>query len=123
MIILDEIKIDDLINLVIASSGDPEAHIQKIFEWQYDRIRVAAQWMLGAAASLLIAAAASVLNARLAAQWWQIILLMLAVLISGLYGILRLRELRTLHRQYLVALRLFSELLTIQPFLRRLRGL
>jgi hypothetical protein len=79
------------------------------------------QWILGATASLVIAVIAAFFRAEMQLACWQTGLVVVAALGTGTYGVYRLWELRSVHRQFVAALGLFCELKRIRPFLVRYR--
>jgi sterol desaturase/sphingolipid hydroxylase (fatty acid hydroxylase superfamily) len=116
-----DLSITHLIDLVVAEVPDAEERIQKMFEWHFERVMTLSRWILGAAASLVIAVLAAFFKAELQLACWQTGLIVLAALATGTYGVYRLWELRSVHRQFIAALKLFCELKEIRPFLIRYR--
>ena len=119
---MKQLLIKDLADLVVADVPEAEARIQRMFEWQFDRSMKICQWVFGFTASLSIAVAVAFFNSELDMTWWQVGAVVLFALGTAIYGILRLWELRFVHRQFVAALKLYSELKEIRPFIVRYRG-
>ena len=118
---MKDLEITQLIDLVVSDVPDAEGKIQKMFEWHYDRVMTLTQWILGATASLVVAVLVAFFRAELELLWWQTLIIFAAALGTGSYGIYRLFELRSLHKQYVAALKLYCGLKAMRPFLLRYR--
>ncbi len=68
------LKIKDLIDLVIAETPNAEVRIEKIFEWHFERIKITSQWVLGIAATVSAAFLLAFFKAELKINLLQIIL-------------------------------------------------
>lgn len=119
---MKELSIKDLVDLVVADVPEAEARIQRMFEWQFDRSMTICQWVFGFTASLFVAVAVAFFRAELEVPWWQIGAVVLAALGTGTYGLFRLWQLRSVHQQFVAALKLYCELKQIRPFIVRYRG-
>jgi hypothetical protein len=116
-----DLTIRDLLDLVIADVPKGPERIEKMFEWHFERVKTAAQWTLGAAASVVVASMVPLLKAELLLTWWQTVLLILSALGTASYGVLRLWQLRILHREFVAALRLHAELKEMRSFFLKYR--
>jgi hypothetical protein len=92
-----------------------------MFEWHFDRVKTKAQWILGAAASLFVSSLIPFIKAELHLTWWQTTLLFLLAAGTASYGVYRLWQLRTLHREFVAALKLHCEIKEMRPFFFRYR--
>jgi len=117
-----DLTVKDLLDLVVADVPDASGRVQKIFEWHFDRVKTIAQWVLGAAASLFVSSLIPFFKAELKLTWWQILLLFLSAAGTASYGIYRLWQLRSLHREFVTALKLHCELKEMRPFFLRYRA-
>lgn len=52
---MKDLKVQDIIDIVLSDVPDPADRIEKLFEWQHDRSIEVAKWLLGAGASLAVA--------------------------------------------------------------------
>lgn len=118
-----ELTVKDLLDLIVADVPDAPGRIQKVFEWHFERVKTTAQWVLGAAASLFVSSLIPFFKAELQLSWWQTLLLFLSAAGTASYGIYRLWQLRTLHREFVAALKLHSEFKQMRPFFLRYRAL
>ena len=116
-----DLSIRDIIDLVTAQVPDAEARIQKVYEWHFERVKTTSQWILGAAASLFIAVLVAFFKAELKLVWWQNALIALFAIGTGTFGIYRLWQLRSIHRQFIAALKIYCEFKEIRSFLSRYR--
>jgi hypothetical protein len=115
------LSIRDLLDLAVADVAGAEERIEKIFEWHFDRAKTISQWILGAAASLSISVLISISKQewKLSAPFTTIILM--CAVATGAYGAYNLWQLRSLSRQFVAALKLYSELTGIRAFVGRYR--
>ncbi|NQT89468.1 hypothetical protein HQ560_22050 [bacterium] len=114
-----DIAIGDLVELVSSNVRDGESRIEKMFEWHSERDMTITKWAMGAAASLVALVVGALLTAETAPTWWHAALLVLLALGSASYGIYRLRRFRSIHRQFVAALSLYSQLKSIVPVINR----
>jgi hypothetical protein len=115
-----DININDLIDLIVADVSDIEGRLQKMFEWHFTRDLEIAKWVLGAAASFAVAFGIALFNAKNPPIVTVIAVLGLPAAIAS-YGFARLFRMRNIHRQYIAALKLRSQLAAIKPFISKLR--
>lgn len=116
-----DLKIKDLLDLVVSDVPDAEIKIQKMYEWHFEKVKMISQFSIGAAASLFISALLTFLQTTSQIDWWKIVLIFIMALSTGTYGAYRIYQLRALHRQYGTSLKLLSEFKKIRPFLLRYR--
>lgn len=116
-----DLKIKDLLDLVVSDVPDAEIKIQKMYEWHFEKVKMISQFSVGAAASLFISALLTFLQTTSQIEWWKILLIFLMALSTGTYGAYQIYQLRAFHRQYGTALKLLSECKKIRPFLLRYR--
>jgi hypothetical protein len=120
---MEDLAISDLIDLVLSDVADPEDRIQKMFGWYFDREKAIIVWWLGAASSMALAVLTLCFaeKSQLTPGW--------AILISTftaeafMYGVFRLVRLRNIYREFVAALKLFSQLQQIAPFLEIYRSI
>ena len=112
-----ELRIRELIDLVVAEVPEAEIRIQKMFEWHFERGKITSQWILGIAASLFISLLIAFFRGELRLVWWQTTLIMLSAPGASTYGIYRLWQLRSINRQFVSTLKLYSEFKRIKTFL------
>ena len=117
------LTIRDLLDLVVADVPDAPGRIQKIFEWHFDRVKSNAQWVLALAASLFVSTLIAYSKAELRVSLWQASLLFAVTAGTASYGLLNLWKLRTLHKEFIAALRLHCEFSKMRPFFLRYRTL
>jgi hypothetical protein len=119
-------NIKDVVDLVAAEVPDPTACIEKVFEWHFDREKAVCQWSLGAAGTLFLAVIVAFLIPQPSTQTqipvWRPLLAIVFAILASTFGIYRLVRLRSLHRQYISALRLYQDFAAVKPFVLRYRG-
>lgn len=116
-----ELSMKELIDLVVAEVPEAETRIQKMFEWHFERVKIVSQWFLAAAASLSISVLVTFFRGGSKLVWWQNILVLFLAFATATPGLYRLRQLRSLNRQFVAALKLYSEFKKIKTFLIRYR--
>jgi len=116
-----ELTIQDIIGLVTAETPDAEMIIQQMFEWHYDRVKSTSQWIIGAAATLFIAVLVALFSGELKIELWQSVLVVITAIGTAVYGIYRFWQLRLMHRQFITALKLYTELSRMRHFFIRYR--
>jgi hypothetical protein len=79
------------------------------------------KWVLGVAASLSVAVLVAFSRAELNISWWQILIVAICVIASFTYGIYRILRIRSLHKEFVATLKLYSEFNRIRPFIRLYR--
>jgi hypothetical protein len=116
------LRLRDLIDLVTGEVVEPEARIEKMYEWYVERRTTVAKWWIGASGTVLAAIAASFMKAELQIPAWEIAFGVLGALVAGGIGFWRFYALRTIAREYVAAAYLFAELKRIAPFLQLYRA-
>jgi hypothetical protein len=116
-----DISIKDLLDLVTADVPDAENNIQQMFDWHFQRNMMVAKWIMGAVASLFVAALLAYFKAEIKLNWWQAVLAIGILLSASTYGFYRLYQIRSMHRQFVSALKIYNELKKIAPFISRYR--
>ncbi len=116
---MKELKLAELIDLVVAGVPKAEGRIQKMFDWHFERDMMITKWFLGAAASLFVAVLVAFFRAETIPVWWQSMLVASGAVATSSYGIYRLRKMRTMHRSYVAALKALSRFRRISAFLLR----
>lgn len=119
---MKDITLKEIIDLVDSDVSDAESRIERMFDWHFQRDMTITKWVLGAAASLSIAVLVAFFKAELSLSWWQIVIVGICALASSTYGIYRIARIRSLHRQFVSTLKLYSEFSRIRPFIRRYRA-
>ena len=119
---MKDISIRDLTDLVGAEVEQANGHLEKMFDWHFQRDVMIVKWVLGAAASLAIALLIALVKAEILVTWQQAALLASLPLAASSYGLYRLVRLRSIHRQFVAALSIHAQLERIGPFIRRYRG-
>lgn len=118
---MKDISIKDLLDLVISEVPDAETRIQQMFDWHFQRNMMIIKWIMGAVASLVIAALVAYFKAEIKLNWWQATIVIFFPLSGSTYGIYRLYHIRSMHRQFVSALKIYNELKKIFPFIHRYR--
>jgi hypothetical protein len=119
---LRDLRIKDLVDLVAADVPDAEDRIEKMFDWHYDRCMRMSQWALGASVSLVVALAVVFFRAELKLACWQTGSVVAAAFGTAAYGLFRQWQLRSMHRQFVGALKLYRQLKEMAPFIARYRA-
>jgi hypothetical protein len=116
-----DVSINDIADLVVSDVPDPDKRIEKMFDWHFARDIEITRWVLGVAATVGAALLVAVFKAEISPNWWQALLLLAIALVTATYGLFRLFRARSIHRQFVVALRIHSSLRQVRPFLIRYR--
>jgi hypothetical protein len=114
---MQELNINDIIDLVVAEVPDAGTRIKEMFEWHFERVKIILEWILGITASLFLLAVLAFFKTEIDLEYWQIGVVLIFALCTGTYGLYRLWQLRALNHEFVAALKLFSELKKISPFL------
>ncbi len=112
-----DIALNDLADLVVAQIPDGDKRIEKMFDWHFARDMEVTRWVLGAAATIGGALLVAVFKAEIIPSWWQALLLIVIPTVTASYGLFRLSRARSIHRQFVAALRIHSDFNRIRPFL------
>lgn len=118
---MKDISIRDLLDLVTADVPDAESSIQQMFDWHFQRNMMIAKWIMGAVASLLIATLLAYFKAEIEFNWWQAAFAIALLISASTYGFYRIYHIRSMHRQFVSALKIYNELKKIGPFISRYR--
>lgn len=118
---MKDLTIRELIDLVEGEIPDSELRIEKMFQWHFERSILIIKWVLGASVSLFISVMIAFFKAEIKLPWWQITLVVLFAVGTATYGIYRLWQIRSMHRQFVSTLKIYSELKKITPFIIRYR--
>ena len=116
-----DLSVKELSDLVVADVPDADARIEKMFGWHFERDMAITRWMLGAAAALAVSALVAFFKAEIKPNWWQTVLLTGIPLVTSSYGVYRLAQIRSIHGQFVSALKIYNELKQIRPFIVRYR--
>jgi len=120
---MTSITVRDLIDLVASEVPDPEARLERIFEWAHSRNLELAKWLLALAAGLLAAVAVGLLKVDPTAHVSPSILrltLFAAALFAG-GGLLMIARGKRIYRTHLAAQALLGEITKIRPFIELYR--
>lgn len=118
---MKEVSIRDLADLVESDVPDAASRLQKLFEWRFQQDLEVAKWVLGAAASLAIAALVSYLKGDTAPGLSRSILMVGLPVATSSYGVYCLLRLRSIHKQFIAAVRIHAELQKVKAFIARYR--
>ena len=112
-----ELKIKDLIDLVAADVPDAEKRIEKMYDWHFEKIKVLYQLSLGISASLFVSIIVAYLQSNIKMDIWIIFFTLIMASCPAIYGVVRFHNLKMIHRQYVVAMKIYKELEGIRPFI------
>lgn len=118
-----QLTIRDLIDLVASEVTDPQARLEKVFEWSYARHLELVRWLLTSAVALFAPAVVAFAKGELTdskSSWWLALTLFSAVGIA-VFGLLMLVSGKRRYGDYLAAQALLGEIKKIAPFLARYR--
>jgi hypothetical protein len=118
---MERMPIREIIDMVISDVADPDERLEKMFDWEHERNIEVIKWILGASAAIFVAVLAAFFKGDVKAPAWQLPAGLISSLLSGTYGLYRLRQMRKSYRNYVGALRLLSEFKRIETFLKRYR--
>ena len=119
---MKQIQISSLIDIASSGVEDPEARIQKLFEWRFDHAMSVAKWALGLAASLVVVVLVAYFRAPTNIDLTELGYALLAAFISGSYGVYVLFRLRSINAEFVSALTLLARLRDLAPFVIRFRS-
>lgn len=120
---MKDISIKDLADLVVSNIPEADSRIEKIFDWHFQRDTMITKWILGAAASLAVSLFIAFYKSENAPNWQVTCLLCTLPLATSSYGIYRLVQMRSIHKQFVSALRIYNDLKRIKPFIEKYRGI
>lgn len=118
----------ELIDLVASNVDDAGSHVQKLFEWRFERDMSIAKWALGLSASLMIAVLVAFFrgSTQSTTGTTQVTTAELGIalsfaLASATYGIYALIQLRRVNREFIAALKLYSQFHSLRELIHRYR--
>lgn len=118
---MKDISIRDLADLVVSEVPEADSRIEKVFDWHFQRDTMVTKWILGAAASLAVSILIAFFKAEISPNWWQTCFLIALPVGTSSYGFYRLVHMRSIHRQFVSALRIYNDLKRIKPFISKYR--
>lgn len=119
------LKLRHLLQLVASGHANPQAILEKSFQWEHERRMELAKWLLAFSTALVAAVVAATLTRgfrvralflNLPYSYW----LMAAAGVFAMAGVIIFLRAQVLHRRYVLISALVCELMDIQPFLRRM---
>jgi ABC-type cobalamin transport system permease subunit len=115
---MKDISVKELSDLAVAEVPEPESRVQRMFEWHFERDMTLAKGFLGAAASISVAVAVALFRNQVNVAWWWVLAVVASSAVCLIIGLVRFRQLRNIHKQFVDALKLHRELQQIAPFIR-----
>ncbi|MCH7592757.1 MAG: hypothetical protein IH989_08270 [Planctomycetes bacterium] len=112
----------ELIDLVYGDVEEAESRIQKLFEWRFERDMNIAKWALGLAASLIIAVLVAFFRGGSDVTGRELGIGLAIAFASATYGIFAIVQLRSVNREFIAALVLYSRFRSIRAFIRLYRN-
>lgn len=116
--LLAGLTVGDLVDLAVAEGDNDDEHIYRIFQWKFERSMSLARALAGAGSGFLVALALAVAQKDASGSSDAVRLGFigagLAILTSAIVG----WRARNIHREFITAQLLASELRTVRPFLR-----
>lgn len=119
------LKLRHLLKLVASGHPNPQAVLEKSFQWEHERRMELAKWLLALSSALLAAVVAATLSRgfRFRAGFLDVPYTYWLMGVSGVLaavGVITFFRAQVLHRRYMLVSALLAQLMEIQPFLRRL---
>lgn len=118
-----KLTVRDLVDLVASGASDPEARLEKMFEWSHSRNLELAKWLLALAAALMAAVAIGLLktdaNSKVSTIVLQLNLFVAGA--AGFAGLIVLWRGRRIFRAHLAAQVLLGEIIKIRSFIQKYR--
>lgn len=116
--------VSDLIELAAMPGDGAAEHLSKIYDWQYSHIVSQARGLAGTGVAILTVAIIPLIqpDADNPTPWIYMWIILSAALILMVAGSVLFSFASRVHREYLIAQTLLSELVEIQPFIRRYRS-
>ncbi|MBK9240906.1 MAG: hypothetical protein IPL75_11725 [Acidobacteria bacterium] len=118
-----KLSIRDLIDLVASGVPNPEARLEKAYEWSHARRLELVKWILAAAIALFVPLAVGYFReefGKTIPAWWALGAMVAAAALAVL-GITMLILTGRAYRSYLAAQSLLGEIRKIAPFLDKYR--
>ncbi|XRG77044.1 hypothetical protein V5E38_14440 [Rossellomorea sp. GAMAL-10_SWC] len=118
---MKDLSIQEIVELVVADTPDSEDRIQKMYEWHFERVKSFSQWCLGASVSIIVGFFAALFKSGTGngPSWWLAVIVLVFVLSTACYGGYLKWKLKSINRQYVSALKIFSEVKEIKKFIIR----
>jgi hypothetical protein len=123
---MKDINIKEIIDLATQDVTDPEAELQKVYDWYNERKIMIIKGTVSVSISLLITLAISYYKDEIKIHTWLIIIPIIFSILSMTYGFYELLLLRRIGKNYVAAITLLNKLKKIKPFLilyRRILGI
>lgn len=114
---MKDVSLKELIDLIEADVPESESKIEKMFEWHFNRSLTVAKWIWGLAASLFIALLASYFKEEIKIEVWQTIGIIFLSLATASYGFFKMYQIRSIQKQFVSSLKIYSSLKKIFPFI------
>lgn len=119
------LKVRHLMRLVASGNANPQAVLEKSFQWEHERRMELAKWLLAVSSALLAAVVAATLSRgfRIRAGFMDLpytYWLMGGAGLLAAAGVIIFLRAQVLHRRYVLISALLAELEGIRPFLKRL---
>ncbi|HKO37360.1 MAG TPA: hypothetical protein VJU14_03225 [Solirubrobacterales bacterium] len=115
---MQDLTVRQLLDLTTAEVPDAPQHLQKAFEWHFERSMTGVKLLFGVAGSLLLAVTAAAFKEQIEVEWWQLTIIGASALAFAGMGVWRFQAARVVYRQYFAALQLLRELEDLAPLLR-----
>jgi hypothetical protein len=117
------LTIRDLLDLIASGVQDPQARLEKAYDWAHARRLELVKWLLASAVALFAPVVVALAKGELqssGSRWWLATTLFLSVS-TAIAGVSLLLTTRRQYRAYLAAQTLLGELTKIAPFVERYR--
>src|SRR5437867_493460 len=111
-----DLTVRDIMDLVTSDVKDAEDRIQTMYSWHFEQQMTLIKFLIGGSGSLLAAVLIAVFKAEIKIEIWLVALSILGGLATAVVGIFKFQELKSIHRQHVATLKLYSDLLKIAPF-------
>src|SRR5688572_2674069 len=100
---MQHLRVRELLDLARSDVPDVGTHLQKMYEWHFEHAMTTAKAILGAGASIVAAVVVAYWKQEIKVGNWQPVVALVFALITFFYGVVRYREVRAIHRQYVAA--------------------
>lgn len=112
-----DITVKELIDLAQSRINEPELKIQKMFDWYYEQDMMVVKGALATSGSLLITYLIALLKKEVAFELNSALFIFIAILLSSLYGLYRLGQVKSIHKQFVSTLKLYTNVKDISQFI------
>lgn len=116
------LRVSDVLDLAAVDSDDAEDRLQKVFEWDFERMMTSIRLVFGAAGSVVVALLAALFRPDSALKAWHIAAILGLATVLTLIGMGMLWRMRTNHRRFVAALQLLAAAGDLGPLLRLYRS-